>query len=303
MPFDDSSVLTEFDRAGACYGGLCDFYSEDDIAKLVAFGKRNGVRLVPSTGVMPGSHSEMVKILKTSMLPAEAGYKYHDWMDEIDGKGPSTFNGTQTGPGADRFWNFFGIVVERVYRLFAAGWPDGVLPTWHAGAVEGEGGMDGKMLRHLYDSVQAAAVSVHGKDTPAVAVGMYCGINAQDENILDITANLITHWYTENFSASSLKEYLEAGWNVVDISWVPLYIAGDHFSPEVVFSLFNIFRASANQQCDPPSNEQYWVPGREAQTIGAIMSTWTAKQPDELGTVRVKAAAFSEHVWNYQPWP
>eukprot|EP01052_Picozoa_sp_SAG31_P037721 SAG31_NODE_4914_length_2868_cov_1.328040_2_plen_98_part_00 len=87
--------------------------------------------------------------------------------------------------------------------------------------------------------------------------------------------------YTENFSQSSLKEYLEAGWQVVDISWVPLYIAGDHFTVKTVFELFNLFRASAHQQCDPPSNEQYWVPGRESQTIGAIMSTWTAKQPGE----------------------
>ena len=71
----------------------------------------------------------------------------------------------------------------------------------------------------------------------------------------------------------------------------------------MVWDWFNIFRASAQQHCDPPTNEQYWVPGREAQILGAIMSTWTAKQPDELGLVREKAAAFAEHAWNYRPWP
>eukprot|EP01046_Picozoa_sp_COSAG06_P043209 COSAG06_NODE_5626_length_3352_cov_2.577928_5_plen_125_part_00 len=62
-------------------------------------------------------------------------------------------------------------------------------------------------------------------------------------------------------------------------------------------------QASAQQHCDPPTNEQYWIPGREPQTIGAIMSTWTAKQPDELGLVREKAGAFAEHAWNYRPYP
>lgn len=58
--------------------------------------------------------------------------------------------------------------------------------------------------------------------------------------------------YTENFSQSSLKEYLEAGWNVVDISWVPLYIAGDHFTTQTVFELFNLFRVRAKKQRNLP---------------------------------------------------
>jgi hypothetical protein len=59
----------------------------------------------------------------------------------------------------------------------------------------GEGGMDGKMLRHFYDAVQAAATKAHGKDTPAVKVGMYNGLSAKDEAIQDITGNLVAHWY------------------------------------------------------------------------------------------------------------
>eukprot|EP01046_Picozoa_sp_COSAG06_P043206 COSAG06_NODE_5626_length_3352_cov_2.577928_2_plen_96_part_00 len=65
---------------------------------------------------MPGAASEMVKVLNTSMLPADDPsyhYPYHDWMDEIDGLGPSSYNGTQTGPAADRFWKFIGVAVVR----------------------------------------------------------------------------------------------------------------------------------------------------------------------------------------------
>jgi hypothetical protein len=40
-------------------------------------------------------------------------------------------------------------------------------------AVEGEGGMNGSMLRHFYNAIQAAAVAVHGKDVRAVVVGMH----------------------------------------------------------------------------------------------------------------------------------
>lgn len=45
------------------------------------------------------------------------------------------------------------------------------------------------------------------------------------------------------------------------------------------------------------------VSGRESQTIGSIMTTWTAPQPDELGLVRMRAAPFAEHAWNYRPFP
>jgi len=51
------------------------------------------------------------------------------------------------------------------------------------------------------------------------------------------------------------------------------------------------------------NTEQYWQQGREAQTIGAIMSTWTQKLPDELGVVRERSAAFAEHAWSYRPHP
>ena len=292
------------EKAGstACYGGRCDFYSAEDMADLIEYGRAHGVRLVPSTGLMPGV-SEMVHILNTSMLPADVGYTHHDWMDEIDGLGPSTYTGSQTGVGADRFWKFIGVAVQRVYNLFAAGWPGGKLPTWHVGAVEGEGGMDGTMLRHFYDAVQAAAVSVHGAGTVPVSVGMYNGINANDPAIADVTANLVTHWYTGNFSQSSLKDYIKAGWQVCDITWVPLYLARPIFSLEQTFELFNVFREGSAVWEGGDNTEQYWVPGRESQTLGAIMSTWTARQPDELGYVRMRAAPYAEHAWNYRPYP
>ena len=52
----------------ACYESFCDFYSEADITDLISYATARGVRLVPSTGLMPGV-SEMVRILNTSMLP------------------------------------------------------------------------------------------------------------------------------------------------------------------------------------------------------------------------------------------
>ena len=189
--------------ATGCYSH-CNFYSASDMRDLVHYGAKKGVRLVPSTGLMPGV-SEMVRVLNNSMLPPDCGYKYHDWMDEVDHEGPSTYNGTQAGPGAERFWSFIHVTIARVYKLFAEGWPGGVLPTWHVGAVEGEGGMDGEMLRRFYDAVQAAAVAAHGTSIPAVKVGMYNGISATDPAISDITSNLVAHWYTENFSKNNQR--------------------------------------------------------------------------------------------------
>jgi hypothetical protein len=98
---------------------------------------------------------------------------------------------------------------------------------------------------------------------------------------------------------------------VVDISWVPLYIAGAPFyTPQQVYNYFNLFWASkSNGECWTAKTNltdncnEYWVPGREAQTMGAIMSTWTAQQPDELGLVRMRSGALAEHIWNWRPFP
>ena len=139
----------------------------------------------------------------------------------------------------------------------------------------------------------------------------YNGIDAKDPAILDVVENLAAHFYTQSYSQSSLVEYVEAGWRVVDISWVPLYIAHPIYTPQQVFEYFNLFWASrANGVCWTGSSgnltnncEMYWRKGREAQTLGAIMSTWTAKQPDEMGLVRGRAAALAEHSWSYRPFP
>lgn len=76
---------------------------------------------------------------------------------------------------------------------------------------------------------------MNGADAQVV-VGMYSGINAKDPAIADITENLALHWYTHSFAQSSLEEYIQAGWNIVDISWVPLYIANPIYTPQQVFT-------------------------------------------------------------------
>lgn len=77
-----------------CYRGVghCVMYSPDEIADLVAYGSAHGVRLVPMTTLMPGD-SEVAQTLNTSMVPNDVGYKFADWMDEVDHLGPSTYNG------------------------------------------------------------------------------------------------------------------------------------------------------------------------------------------------------------------
>jgi hypothetical protein len=63
------------------------FYSAEEMTELVMYGANRGVRLIPCTGMMPGPGAEMVGIVSTNMLPFDVAYKYHDWMDEVDGKG------------------------------------------------------------------------------------------------------------------------------------------------------------------------------------------------------------------------
>ena len=68
----------------------CVFYSPEEWDDLIAYGVARGVRLVPSTMGFQEAETEVITTLNHSMLPPAVGYKYVDWMDEIDGKGPST---------------------------------------------------------------------------------------------------------------------------------------------------------------------------------------------------------------------
>ena len=81
-------------------------------------------------------------------------------------------------------------------------------------------------------------------------------------------------------------------------------------TPKQTFEYFNLFWASrADGTCwTAISNltnncEDYDKPGYEHQTLGAIMSTWTQKLPDEFELVRARSAALAEHVWTYRPFP
>lgn len=295
-----------------CYD-LCDFYTKEEIDELVQYASARGVFMVPHTGGLKwGATSELVTELNTSLLPPDLQSAPLDWMDEVDGKGASTYTGIEGDPGTERFWDWLTVVIERVYRQFAAGWPGGVLPAWHVGAVLGEGGMDGAYLHKVYDRIQLAAQAVHGRDAAPVVVGLYDGISATDPSIADIKENLAIHWYHGMFSASMLPEYVEQGFQVVDISTVPLYIVGDgKFSPREVFEYFNLFWYSkAGGTCWTPTANltnncvNYLEPGRSAQTLGGILTTWTVNRlPDELTLVRERAAATAEHIWNYRPFP
>ena len=70
------------------------------------------------------------------------------------------------------------------------------------------GGMDGKMLRHFYDAIQAAALAFHGQLNLPVSVGMYNGINAKDPAIVDITQHLVAQYV--DFAAVQLAWMLES---------------------------------------------------------------------------------------------
>lgn len=322
-----SGDWTGYFGVNPCYLSNCVMYSATEISELIKYGAARGVRMIPFTSAIP--RGEFPATLNSSMVPPGVGYKHADWMDEVDGLGPSTWTGSlEPGPQTDRFWNFMNVAVERVYKLFAQGWPGGVVPSWHLGAVLGEGGMPTAMARRMYELVQNVARAAHGPSTPAVTVGFYSGPAYDDPNLADIAHNLINHWYNTEGANGGVGKFLNAGWNIVSLTWAPLYICPGCFNgnnefgpymPEQVFENFNYFWVNKEQQAamNPVRGQpmivneslmaQYWVPGREAQTQGAIMSTWeigiTCKHCNEMSYVRERAGPFAEHAWNYGPYP
>ena len=83
-----------------CYHSNCVMYSATEISELIKYGAARGVRMIPFTSAIP--RGEFPATLNSSMVPPGVGYKHADWMDEVDGLGPSRANNGTDDAEVDR---------------------------------------------------------------------------------------------------------------------------------------------------------------------------------------------------------
>ena len=270
--------------AGGCYGG-CLFYAGSEMRDLVAYGLARGVRLVPHCEATP-AFPYNVEALTTRFNPNSTAA---DFVDEIDGLGPSGFNGT-TNP---RFWNAMRYMLNASVSIFGAAWPGGTLPVLHVGAVLGEGGMD--------DDTAFSFYSILRELQPGIAMAFYDGPCASCNDsathpLYAVRNNTLVQWYTDDYSESPLRDYVANAWPMVSITWLPLYVLGGSgpYSPEETFA-YNIL----------VSNNQSFFSGSalDSLTRGAMLSTWTMKTPDDLSYARQRLPAMAEKAWQYRGAP
>eukprot|EP00035_Acanthoeca_spectabilis_P038294 m.51850 g.51850 ORF g.51850 m.51850 type:complete len:217 (-) comp9073_c0_seq2:4899-5549(-) len=156
------------------------------------------------------------------------------------------------------------------------------------------------MMRNLYNRIQKASQAVHGPESAPVKVGSYSGISFDDPSLVGIRENLMSHWYNPAQGIEKFLGMLSLS-HVHPCTWCFNGMnAGGPYLPRQVFENFNNYffiNKESQKDINPPVGgrpvvlnssfmSQYWVPGREAQTFGAIKSTReigvTTKGMDEI---------------------
>eukprot|EP00035_Acanthoeca_spectabilis_P038293 m.51824 g.51824 ORF g.51824 m.51824 type:complete len:219 (-) comp9073_c0_seq1:4802-5458(-) len=143
------------------------------------------------------------------------------------------------------------------------------------------------MMRNLYNRIQKASQAVHGPESAPVKVGSYSGISFDDPSLVGIRENLMSHWYNPAQGIEKFLGMLSLS-HVHPCTWCFNGMnAGGPYLPRQVFENFNNYffiNKESQKDINPPVGgrpvvlnssfmSQYWVPGREAQTFGAIKST------------------------------
>jgi len=267
-------------------------WTKREMDDVIEYARARGVLMFPhneSTPHFPG----MKHALTTDFDPADpfAGY-----MDEVDGKGPYAVKGDIPDSADPRYWHFIKEVTQRAYDQFAAGWPDGQLGYYHMGPVYGEGGTN-----------PANALRILGflkEKNPAVKLMYWNGPGPGDPVLAPHKANLAVAFYSRTWGGPA-PGLLKAGYNLVNVSWTPLYILPK--SPlharrqgKWIFDEFQLCRFGSEGTPDKRTVDDGspWA----GQVIGSMLPTWEMHRDGHLEAIMPCIPYYAEHAWTVRPY-
>lgn len=193
-------------------------YTKEEMDSLITYASKRGVYLFPHNECTP-HFGHMVTAMQKDMVP---GDKYAGFADELDGNGPFD---DYTGQANARWLRVMERAIERSIAQFATAYPDSVLPYYHIGPVQGEGGMSPELAARFVKTITGIS-----SDTKVL---FWNGISATDSSLSPFKANCVVVYYDDEFGNADLEAYLKNDWNVINAAWSPLYIVGDSLARPV----------------------------------------------------------------------
>ena len=271
-------------------------YTKEEMAGLIAFGRLNGVYLMPHSECTP-HFNHMRMAMGQDFCPDD---QYAGYADEIDGQGSfANFDGEEDNT---RWRNLMKECHKRTYEQFAKGYPEGKkLPIYHIGPIASEGGMSYALGAWFFDFFK--------NELPNPIVGYWAMRGWDDPNLLAHR----DHIYPYPYSAKVVEKntpYLQNGYKLIASPWQPLYICGDigHWSiceVEDVFKEWNCFRCGTDGYPDGISNSKWELFNgiNDDNVMGASMATWEGRETDQWILLRPRLPAYADHAWHHKEWP
>ena len=269
-------------------------YTKAEMDDIIAFAREHGVFMLPHNESARG-FSGMHEAVSKDFNPSDS---YANFIDEYDGQGAYTgdFNDT-------RYWNFINEMTRRGIDQFAAGYPSGVLPYYHIGPVQGEGGMSRADAATIVGYVQAKSANTKTM--------FWNGINGAVNDSLSALKSKIVIAYYQIWGGSDINGYLNNGWEVVNAAWSPLYIVGAGLArtQQQVHDDWNTYRTGHDGftgggfDYDKINWTDFYNPATTNLVTGGMLATWEVPLSVHMDKLRLRLPAFVEHAWNHRTWP
>ncbi len=269
-------------------------YTKGEMEDIIAFARGQGVSMLPHNETCRGFEA-MQKAVSHDFDSAD---EFANFIDEYDGQGVYAGDYNDT-----RYWAFIYEVTRRAIDQFKAGYASGVLPYYHIGPVQGEGGMSREDAVRIIGAIRA-------KDAQ-VKTMFWNGIDGKVQDALSALKPHIVIAYYQQWGGSQITEYLDNGWTVLNAAWSPLYVVGTGVArtQKQVHNDWNLYRTGTDGFRG--SGFEYeairWISFENASTnnlmIGGMLCTWEVPADVHMDRLRLRVPAFVEHAWHHKPWP
>ena len=255
-------------------------FTKEALKELVAFSHARGVELVPELEV-PGHSGQMIR-----KMPALFGFS------------DPALNRSTINMAKEEVYSALDILVGEISSTFMHS------NYMHIGGdetdfrgMENNGDVKQYMQRNDLSSIEELywhfinrmndAVKKHGKKTI-----VWEGFSKEGNATIDKDITVMA-WETKYQLPQDL---LAGGFKIINVSWVPLYVVNEKKWPPLEIYRWNIYKW-ANWVPVMPSYTPFEIPPHP-NVLGASLASWEQDGYEEISSLRLRAGAIAERLWN-----
>jgi hexosaminidase len=262
-------------------------YTLDELTDLEAYASARGVTIIPEMDI-PGHSAAFVKALP----------------DLVATNPPA---GNAISPGRESTYEVLDTLIGEICDVFKS------TPYFHIGAdevndsawsdctecaayrLENDIPDNDELYRHFIVRLHEI-VKKHGKKTI-----VWEGFTV--DGAIRIPDDILVMEFESHYEDP--RKLLSAGYSLINTSWQPLYVVNDtNWSPEKIYA-WNIYRWEHWWEKSMAYGDGIDVPS-DSSVIGAQICAWEQPAEIEISSLRQRAAALSERLWDHanpRPYP